>query len=266
MDGAGAVYQQMVHAFTDAYTAALYTARPPTPDSDYGSLSPASTPPPSPTRLCSSTLAPAHSPNTPSDAWAPFTMAQQAALQTSSSAGVTYPEYTQLYTAAGTTAIFAKPGTPTKTVTGMGQRASIGQHQSKADNYRVTGYQTGRSLAPGKAPSTVPLVAIENKREQQRLVASPVNQSNCKNPKAPRGSSRCGVRKQRTGRDVTDGVRKKRRLAANARERRRMDNLNKAFDRLRSVLPQLCDDRKLSKYDTLQMAQTYITTLADLLI
>lgn len=266
MDGAGAVYQQMVHAFTDAYTTALYTARPPTPDSDYGSLSPASTPPPSPTRLCPPTLAPAHSPNTPSDAWAPFTMAQQTALQTSASAVVTYPEYTQLYTAAGTTPIFTKPGTPTKTAAGMGQRASAGQHQSKADGYRVSGYQTARSLTPGKTSSPVPLVAIENKREQQRLGTSPVSQNVCKTPKGPRGSSRCGVRKQRTGRDVTDGVRKRRRLAANARERRRMDNLNKAFDRLRSVLPQLCDDRKLSKYDTLQMAQTYITTLADLLI
>ncbi|MPC38842.1 protein atonal homolog 1-like [Portunus trituberculatus] len=266
MDGAGAVYQQMVHAFTDAYTTALYTARPPTPDSDYGSLSPASTPPPSPTRLCPPTLAPTLSPTTPSDAWEPFTMAQQATLQTSASPVVTYPEYTQLYTAAATTGIFAKPGTPTKTVAGVGQRASVTQHQSKADSYRVSAYQIGRSLTPGKTSASVPLGAIENKREQQRLGGSPVNQNPCKTQKGPRGSSRCGVRKQRTGRDVTDGVRKKRRLAANARERRRMDNLNKAFDRLRSVLPQLCDDRKLSKYDTLQMAQTYITTLADLLI
>ena len=265
MDGAGVVYQQMVHAFTDAYTTALYTTRPPTPDSDYGSLSPASTPPPSPTRLCPPTLPPAlPSPDVPSDAWEPFTMAQQASLQTSASTVVTYPEYTQLYT-AGTTGIFTKPGTPTKTVSGMGQRASVTQHQSKADGYRVSGYQLGRSLASGKNSASAPLVAIENKRDQQRLGSSPVNQNVCKTPKGPRGSSRCGVRKQRTGRDVTDGVRKKRRLAANARERRRMDNLNKAFDRLRSVLPQLCDDRKLSKYDTLQMAQTYITTLADLL-
>jgi len=58
---------------------------------------------------------------------------------------------------------------------------------------------------------------------------------------------------------------KKRRLAANARERRRMQNLNKAFDRLRTVLPTLGNDRQLSKYETLQMAQTYITALYDLL-
>lgn len=63
----------------------------------------------------------------------------------------------------------------------------------------------------------------------------------------------------------TDKVTKKRRLAANARERRRMQNLNKAFDRLRTVLPTLGNDRQLSKYETLQMAQTYITALYDLL-
>lgn len=63
----------------------------------------------------------------------------------------------------------------------------------------------------------------------------------------------------------TDRVTKKRRLAANARERRRMQNLNKAFDRLRTVLPTLGNDRQLSKYETLQMAQTYITALYDLL-
>ncbi|CAH0559099.1 unnamed protein product [Brassicogethes aeneus] len=64
---------------------------------------------------------------------------------------------------------------------------------------------------------------------------------------------------------VTPVVLRKRRLAANARERRRMQNLNQAFDRLRTFLPQLGQDRQLSKYETLQMAQTYITALYDLL-
>ncbi|KAJ8914950.1 hypothetical protein NQ315_002474 [Exocentrus adspersus] len=71
-----------------------------------------------------------------------------------------------------------------------------------------------------------------------------------------------------TGRNksrVTPLVLRKRRLAANARERRRMQNLNQAFDRLRTFLPQLGQDRQLSKYETLQMAQTYITALYDLL-
>jgi len=57
------------------------------------------------------------------------------------------------------------------------------------------------------------------------------------------------------------GSRKRRRLAANARERRRMNGLNEAFDRLRGVVPAADDERKLSKFETLQMAQTYIMAL-----
>ncbi|XP_031170817.1 protein atonal homolog 1 [Sander lucioperca] len=58
---------------------------------------------------------------------------------------------------------------------------------------------------------------------------------------------------------------RRRRLAANARERRRMLGLNVAFDRLRSVIPNMESDKKLSKSETLQMAQIYIATLSELL-
>ncbi|XP_043250500.1 protein atonal-like [Colletes gigas] len=75
--------------------------------------------------------------------------------------------------------------------------------------------------------------------------------------------SRDSVR--RRGKYVSSMIVRKRRLAANARERRRMQNLNKAFDRLRTYLPSLGNDRQLSKYETLQMAQSYITALYDLL-
>uniref|UniRef100_A0A8C5GIH3 BHLH domain-containing protein n=1 Tax=Gouania willdenowi TaxID=441366 RepID=A0A8C5GIH3_GOUWI len=64
---------------------------------------------------------------------------------------------------------------------------------------------------------------------------------------------------------ATNGVQKQRRVAANARERRRMHGLNHAFDALRSVIPAFDNDKKLSKYETLQMAQIYINALADLL-
>ena len=97
---------------------------------------------------------------------------------------------------------------------------------------------------------------------------------------------------------LSEQVIKKRRLAANARERRRMDMLNKVtsenyiqshligitvfttytpalptsfylfiqgFDRLRTVLPGLGPERQLSKYETLQMAQSYIGELSQLL-
>lgn len=62
-----------------------------------------------------------------------------------------------------------------------------------------------------------------------------------------------------------NGVQKQRRVAANARERRRMHGLNHAFDELRSVIPAFDNDKKLSKYETLQMAQIYINALAELL-
>ncbi|XP_046877430.1 protein atonal homolog 1b [Hypomesus transpacificus] len=61
------------------------------------------------------------------------------------------------------------------------------------------------------------------------------------------------------------GPQKHRRVAANARERRRMHGLNRAFDKLRSVIPSLENEKKLSKYDTLQMAQIYITELSEIL-
>jgi hypothetical protein len=44
-----------------------------------------------------------------------------------------------------------------------------------------------------------------------------------------------------------------------------MNNLNEAFDRLRGVVPATDDERKLSKFETLQMAQTYIEALHELL-
>ncbi|KAF2359389.1 Myc-type basic helix-loop-helix (bHLH) domain [Trinorchestia longiramus] len=76
----------------------------------------------------------------------------------------------------------------------------------------------------------------------------------------PRPQRRCKTHGQ-----VSEALIRKRRLAANAREKRRMDGLNNAFDRLRSVLPQLKDKEKFSKYESLQMAQTYITTLREML-
>ena len=65
--------------------------------------------------------------------------------------------------------------------------------------------------------------------------------------------------------DMSEFVMKKWRLAANARERRRMDLLNQGFDRLRTVLPGLGPETQLSKYETLQMAQEYINQLSQLL-
>lgn len=88
-------------------------------------------------------------------------------------------------------------------------------------------------------------------------------------PKTKRGRGR-GRRKGSTNKatksvSASPTVMKKRRLAANARERRRMNGLNEAFDKLRDVVPPMGDEHKLSKFETLQMAQTYIRALCDML-
>ena len=59
----------------------------------------------------------------------------------------------------------------------------------------------------------------------------------------------------------------KRRKDANKRERKRMNGLNEAFERLRKHIPGTSKDpnKKLSKMDTLQMANFYIRQLIDLL-
>ena len=56
-------------------------------------------------------------------------------------------------------------------------------------------------------------------------------------------------------------IRGKRRQAANARERKRVNKITDAFERLREHVPNLIKDRKLSKFETLQMAMAYIDAL-----
>ena len=58
---------------------------------------------------------------------------------------------------------------------------------------------------------------------------------------------------------------KHRRNMANARERKRMNGLNDAFERLREVVPNANSEQKMSKIETLLVAQTYIKALAKLM-
>uniref|UniRef100_UPI00398F5E91 transcription factor Atoh1-like n=1 Tax=Pristiophorus japonicus TaxID=55135 RepID=UPI00398F5E91 len=92
--------------------------------------------------------------------------------------------------------------------------------------------------------------------------------SNAKLPTetAVKDSDLCNLKGQTkaTSKQATEPP-KHRRLAANARERRRMHGLNHAFDELRSVIPAFDNEKKLSKYETLQMAQIYIAELSELL-
>uniref|UniRef100_A0A0R3RPV1 BHLH domain-containing protein n=1 Tax=Elaeophora elaphi TaxID=1147741 RepID=A0A0R3RPV1_9BILA len=77
---------------------------------------------------------------------------------------------------------------------------------------------------------------------------------------------RCRVRSPETIRRT----KQIRRSKANARERRRMHNLNEALEKLRRTLPQLPDEPKLTKIvslssETLRMANDYIYALRQIL-
>ncbi|XP_021708465.1 pancreas transcription factor 1 subunit alpha [Aedes aegypti] len=55
------------------------------------------------------------------------------------------------------------------------------------------------------------------------------------------------------------------RQAANLRERRRMQSINEAFEGLRTHIPTLPYEKRLSKVDTLKLAISYISFLAEML-
>lgn len=124
------------------------------------------------------------------------------------------------------------------------------QHQNPPEAYDVDTYDS--------------FVTTSSLSEDNLNFSAPYSEEaailNKKNPNS-RGRKKNVVR----DRLPSPSVMKKRRLAANARERRRMNGLNEAFDRLRQVIPSLDADQKLSKYETLQMAQTYISALRELL-
>uniref|UniRef100_A0A8C0H7R1 Musculin n=1 Tax=Chelonoidis abingdonii TaxID=106734 RepID=A0A8C0H7R1_CHEAB len=75
------------------------------------------------------------------------------------------------------------------------------------------------------------------------------------------GCKRSGLR----ARGASGECKQSQRNAANARERARMRVLSKAFSRLKTSLPWVPPDTKLSKLDTLRLASSYIAHLRQLL-
>lgn len=73
-----------------------------------------------------------------------------------------------------------------------------------------------------------------------------------------------GGRRRRRRAAVGGGGRQ--RAAANARERDRTQSVNTAFSALRTLIPTQPADRKLSKVETLRLASSYISHLANVLL
>ncbi|XP_071600359.1 transcription factor ATOH1 [Heliangelus exortis] len=127
---------------------------------------------------------------------------------------------------------------------------------------------------PSRLPAASPRYLLPGEEEEEAVAAAAAAEGNAvrgggSSPGGTRGTAAGGGRPRGGGgpglRAQVSGVQKQRRLAANARERRRMHGLNHAFDQLRNVIPSFNNDKKLSKYETLQMAQIYISALAELL-
>ncbi|XP_029729424.2 basic helix-loop-helix transcription factor amos [Aedes albopictus] len=101
--------------------------------------------------------------------------------------------------------------------------------------------------------------------KSKRRTSDPSTAASTRCPKSQKLDQNTAKKNLASATPPSPTVMKKRRLAANARERKRMNSLNVAFDKLREIVPTLGPDHKLSKFETLQMAQTYINALSDLL-
>ncbi|XP_052121094.1 basic helix-loop-helix transcription factor amos-like [Frankliniella occidentalis] len=143
------------------------------------------------------------------------------------------------------------------------------QYEYQYEHHAADEYQPALSPAPasprswssGSAPSSTPCSDEAPGSTSWPPLPLPTAAASSASSSSSASSASCSPCSPPRGVEVV----KRRRLAANARERRRMNSLNDAFDRLRDVVPSLGSDRKLSKFETLQMAQTYIAALRDLL-
>uniref|UniRef100_A0A8C6V7M6 Transcription factor 21 n=2 Tax=Elapidae TaxID=8602 RepID=A0A8C6V7M6_NAJNA len=140
-----------------------------------------------------------------------------------------------------------------------------------------------------EAMSTGSLSDAEDLPEAEILGCSgSLKMDRCRSPSAPRQSPAEGSAGERgspgKGRGAAAGKARKKtpgkksppgtagqegkqvqRNAANARERARMRVLSKAFSRLKTTLPWVPPDTKLSKLDTLRLASSYIAHLRQIL-
>ncbi|KFP38084.1 Transcription factor 21, partial [Chlamydotis macqueenii] len=94
--------------------------------------------------------------------------------------------------------------------------------------------------------------------------------SNGENSSPQKGRGAAGKRKKAPPKKsplngVSQEGKQVQRNAANARERARMRVLSKAFSRLKTTLPWVPPDTKLSKLDTLRLASSYIAHLRQIL-
>ncbi|XP_012882221.1 PREDICTED: transcription factor 21 isoform X2 [Dipodomys ordii] len=111
---------------------------------------------------------------------------------------------------------------------------------------------------------------VDSSKEGATSNESTEEGSNCENGSPQKGRGGLGKRRKApTKKSPLSGVSQEgkqvQRNAANARERARMRVLSKAFSRLKTTLPWVPPDTKLSKLDTLRLASSYIAHLRQIL-
>ncbi|GMT05027.1 hypothetical protein PENTCL1PPCAC_27201, partial [Pristionchus entomophagus] len=141
---------------------------------------------------------------------------------------------------------------PTSSSSGFNATSSESQHPSFLhDVLMPSGYSTPIMQSPA-----YPAAVFDH---------ASIPQSDVKRESGDEGEKRRGKACLRRYKTPSPQVLRMRRCAANERERKRMTTLNVAYDKLRTVLPEYDTGRRLSKFDTLRMAQEYIAHLNKIL-
>lgn len=161
---------------------------------------------------------------------------------------------------------------------GVGDAAMSTGSVSDPEDMELRGLQRGYLVPASKRP---PLRATErgyispsdsssaeeddaDGEEEQRAPGAASSAGGCKR-KRPRVAAGGGGKKPLPPKGSAAECKQSQRNAANARERARMRVLSKAFSRLKTSLPWVPPDTKLSKLDTLRLASSYIAHLRQLL-
>ncbi|KAM3839412.1 transcription factor 15 [Vipera latastei] len=121
-------------------------------------------------------------------------------------------------------------------------------------------------LGPVAAQVLYPELSLLSEEEEEEEEGRSESDASERSYGCCQGGSRCRRRRRRRGGPGPVVVVKQQRQAANARERDRTQSVNTAFTALRTLIPTEPVDRKLSKIETLRLASSYISHLANLLL
>lgn len=156
------------------------------------------------------------------------------------------------------------------------KQTSASDQSKMSSNKQLPTSRSAATAANGSSPSQttqndnqVPSSKIcqQNRpiKAKERVAKTPASpkQQRAANSTTQQGQAQAGANKKSTKPRRRVATMAQRR-AANIRERRRMYNLNTAFDRLRKKVPSFAYEKRLSRIETLKLAIMYIKFMDDL--